>query len=48
MGSRADFVFDPGIAFPHIRMGKVEVARRGQRESFSFSPGPSHPKPLSP
>lgn len=38
MGGQADFVFDPGIAFPHIRSGKVKLLGVASAKRSSFFP----------
>jgi tripartite-type tricarboxylate transporter receptor subunit TctC len=38
MASHADFVFDPGIAFPHIRMGKVKLLGVASAKRSPFFP----------
>lgn len=43
MASQADFVFDPGIAFPHIRSGKVKLlAVASDRKSPFFPEAPTY------
>jgi tripartite-type tricarboxylate transporter receptor subunit TctC len=43
MGSQADLVFDPGIAFPHIRSGKVKLlAVASDRKSPFFPEAPTY------
>jgi tripartite-type tricarboxylate transporter receptor subunit TctC len=42
MASQADYVFDPGIAFPHIRAGKVKLlAVTSARRSTFFPDAPT-------
>ena len=38
MASQADYVFDPGIAFPHIRAGKVKLLAVSSARRSSFFP----------
>lgn len=38
MASQADYVFDPGIAFPHIRAGKVKLLAVTSAKRSSFFP----------
>lgn len=38
MGNQADFVFDPGIAFPHIRSGKVKLLGVASAKRSPFFP----------
>lgn len=38
MASQADFVFDPGIAFPHIRAGKVKLLGVASDRKSPFFP----------
>lgn len=43
MASQADFVFDPGIAFPHIKAGKVKLlAVASERKSPFFPDAPTY------
>lgn len=43
MASQADFVFDPGIAFPHIKAGKVKLlAVASDRKSPFFPDAPTY------
>ncbi len=43
MASQADFVFDPGIAFPHIRSGKVKLLGvASDRKSPFFPDAPTY------
>jgi tripartite-type tricarboxylate transporter receptor subunit TctC len=43
MGNQADFVFDPGVAFPHIRAGKVKLlAVASDRKSPFFPDTPTY------
>jgi tripartite-type tricarboxylate transporter receptor subunit TctC len=43
MASQADFVFDPGIAFPHIKGGKVKLlAVASDRKSPFFPEAPTY------
>jgi tripartite-type tricarboxylate transporter receptor subunit TctC len=43
MASQADFVFDPGIAFPHIKSGKVKLlAVASDRKSPFFPEAPTY------
>ena len=43
MGSQADFVFDPGIAFPHIKSGKVKLLGvASDRKSPFFPDAPTY------
>jgi tripartite-type tricarboxylate transporter receptor subunit TctC len=43
MASQADFVFDPGIAFPHIKAGKVKLlAVASARKSPFFPDAPTY------
>lgn len=43
MAGHADFVFDPGIAFPHIRSGKVKLlAVASERKSPFFPEAPTY------
>jgi tripartite-type tricarboxylate transporter receptor subunit TctC len=43
MGSQADFVFDPGIAFPHIKSGKVKLLGvASDRKSPFFPEAPTY------
>ena len=43
MAGQADFVFDPGIAFPHIRSGKVKLlAVASDRKSPFFPDAPTY------
>ena len=43
MGGQADFVFDPGIAFPHIKTGKVKLlAVASDRKSPFFPEAPTY------
>lgn len=42
MAGQADYVFDPGIAFPHVRSGKVRMlAVAGERRSSFFPDVPT-------
>jgi tripartite-type tricarboxylate transporter receptor subunit TctC len=38
MASQADYVFDPGIAFPHIRTGKVKLLGVASAQRSPFFP----------
>jgi tripartite-type tricarboxylate transporter receptor subunit TctC len=38
MASQADYVFDPGIAFPHIRAGKVKLLAVTSSKRSTFFP----------
>ena len=38
MASQADYVFDPGIAFPHIRSGKVKLLGVASAQAFALLP----------
>jgi tripartite-type tricarboxylate transporter receptor subunit TctC len=38
MGGQADYVFDPGIAFPHIRSGKVKLLGVASAKRSPFFP----------
>jgi tripartite-type tricarboxylate transporter receptor subunit TctC len=38
IGSQADFVFDPGIAFPHIRAGRVKLLGVASAKRSPFFP----------
>ena len=38
MAGQADFVFDPGIAFPHIRSGKVKLLGVASAKRSPFFP----------
>jgi tripartite-type tricarboxylate transporter receptor subunit TctC len=38
MASQADYVFDPGIAFPHIRAGKVKLLAVTSDKRSTFFP----------
>ena len=38
MGGQADYVFDPGIAFPHIRTGKVKLLAVASSRRSPFFP----------
>jgi tripartite-type tricarboxylate transporter receptor subunit TctC len=43
MAGQADFVFDPGIAFPHIRSGKVKLLGvASDRKSPFFPDAPTY------
>lgn len=43
MGGQADFVFDPGIAFPHIKSGKVKLLGvASDRKSPFFPEAPTY------
>lgn len=43
MASQADIVFDPGIAFPHIRAGKIKLlAVASDRKSTFFPEAPTY------
>ena len=43
MASQADFVFDPGIAFPHIKSGKVKLLGvASERKSPFFPDAPTY------
>lgn len=43
MGGQADFVFDPGIAFPHIKSGKVKLLGvASDRKSPFFPDAPTY------
>ncbi len=43
MGSQVDFVFDPGIALPHIKAGKVKLlAVASDRKSPFFPDAPTY------
>ena len=43
MASQADFVFDPGVAFPHIKAGKVRLlAVASERKSPFFPDAPTY------
>lgn len=43
MASQADFVFDPGVAFPHIKAGKVKLlAVASERKSPFFPDAPTY------
>lgn len=37
-GGQADYVFDPGIAFPHVRSGKVRMLAVAGAKRSSFFP----------
>jgi tripartite-type tricarboxylate transporter receptor subunit TctC len=38
MANQADYVFDPGIAFPHVRAGKVRMLAVAGAKRSSFFP----------
>jgi tripartite-type tricarboxylate transporter receptor subunit TctC len=43
MAGQADFVFDPGIAFPHIKAGKVKLLGvASERKSPFFPDAPTY------
>ena len=42
LGGQIDFLFDPGIAIPHVQAGQAAAARRGQPAALAAVPRRAH------